>query len=500
MTEITAPAGFFWDNAVSPTTATDLITAVEAAESNVNNALISEENAAASATAAASSAMSASGSQTAAATSETNAANSATAAAGSVTSANTAASAAANSATSAATQATIATTQASNSLSSANAAASSATAAANSATNAATSATAAAASATTASNAAATIPAPSVGRKLNFIRVNNSGNAYEVQTAAQVATDIGALNDVGRNKLHNALFRIAQRGVGPFAFNGTYTLDRWQIALNTDTVSVTKQALADADRTAIGDEEAFSALQNVFTGNAAAGAYNYVVQKVEDLQRLAGKTVSVSFWAKAASGTPKIGVSIDQFFGTGGSPSSTVNGNGTAVTISATWARYNVTLAIPSVIGSTLGTNSDHYTALNLWFSSGSTNATRAGSVGVQSGTVQLWGTQLEVGSIITPLEKVDTQSDLAKCQRFYINGQSLTVGGAAANGNAIHIPVYFPVTLRATPTGNAVLTGGSGYTGVSIGSTSTTNMDVTTTATSTVYVAALTYNASADL
>jgi hypothetical protein len=50
---ISAPAGFFLNDAVTPVTATDLLAAVATASANVNNALISEQNAASSATAAA---------------------------------------------------------------------------------------------------------------------------------------------------------------------------------------------------------------------------------------------------------------------------------------------------------------------------------------------------------------------------------------------------------------------------------------------------------------
>lgn len=44
----------------------------------------------------------------------------------------------------------------------------------------------------------------------------------------------------------------------------------------------------------------------------------------------------------------------------------------------------------------------------------------RAGLIGVQSYTLQLWGVQLEIGSVATALEMPDPQQDLAKCQRFY--------------------------------------------------------------------------------
>jgi len=453
VTEITAPAGFFWDNAVSPTTATDLLTAVAEAEANVDNALQSAIDAAASATAAASSALTAMGSQTAAATSETNAATSASTAATSATASAGSATAAASSQTAASSSATAAAGSATTAASSATNAANSATNAANSATNAATSATAAASSATTASNAAATIPGPLVGRALNFIRINASGNAYEVQTPAQAAADLGALNDYGRNKLHNALFNIPQRGNGPFTSAGM-TLDRWGLALTTDSNSVTRASLNDTDRSQIGDEEALSALQNTFTGTSGATALSAVYQRIENARRLAGKSVTISFYAKAASGTPKVGISLDQNWGTGGSPSAAVNGSGASVTISSTWARYNVTISVGSSSGKTFGTNGDDYTQLNLWFSTGSASQARSGAIGVQSGTISFYGVQLEVGNVVTALEKSDPQIDLAKCQRFYATA-AFSMALYANTGAATWQIFTHPVPMRATPTAN---------------------------------------------
>jgi hypothetical protein len=302
------------------------------------------------------------------------------------------------------------------------------------------------------------VPGPTSGTALDFVRINAAGTAYEVQTPAQVLTDIGgapllaATDNIGRNKLHNPLFNIAQRGAGPFT-TSVYTLDRWQLALNLDTASVTQNALADADRTAIGDEEATYSLQNVFAGNAGAAAFDVIIQRIESVRRLSGKTVTVSFYAKAATGTPSIGVSIDQVFGTGGSPSATVQGAGTAVPISTTWTRYSLQLAVASEAGKTFGTTvGTDYSGLNLWYSSGATNATRAGSIGVQSGTIQVWGVQLEIAAAVSALEKPDPRYDLSNCQRFYAIGTCRLASYGAA-GAAAGFTQTFPTTMRATPT-----------------------------------------------
>lgn len=266
-----------------------------------------------------------------------------------------------------------------------------------------------------------------------------------------------AQRNVGRNLIHNALFTVAQRGVGPFTLNGVYSLDRWLVNLVTDTVTISQVGLVDADRAAIGDEEANAALQNTFTGNAAAGALNYLAQKIENVRRLANKTIILSFWAKAASGTPKIGLNMTQNFGTGGSPSANVLvlATGNSVTLSTAWTRYSTTITLPSIAGKTLGTASDS-TWVELWFSSGATLAARSGNIGVQSGIVQLWGVQLEIaapGQVApTPLEKMDAQQTLAVCQRFYVVGQLVAAGSVTA-GHGFTAQYSLPVDMRGPKT-----------------------------------------------
>ena len=260
-----------------------------------------------------------------------------------------------------------------------------------------------------------------------------------------------AYNDIGRNKVHNSLFNIAQRGAGAFSSTG-YSLDRWYLALSSDTSTVTQLQFNDAQRTTIGDEEANNCMAVAVNGNVAAGAYTIVYQPIENVRRLSNKTVTISFTAYANSGTPKIGVGLRQYFGTGGSPSSLVDLNATAVTMSATLTRYSVTIILPSISGKTLGSNNDHYTRLAFFFSSGATNNALAGNIGVQTGTtVVIWGVQLEIGTTMTPLEKPDAFFDLANCQRFYQIG-NFSRGGYIASTVVDSAPLLFPVTMRAAP------------------------------------------------
>ena len=323
-------------------------------------------------------------------------------------------------------------------------------------------------------------------------------NTTQIATTAFVAP---AFNDIGRNKVHNPLFNIAQRGTGPFT-TVVYTLDRWALSFTGDTDSVTQAALADADRIAIGDEEAVSCLQNAVTGVNSAANFSVIIHRIENVFRLSNKTVTVSFWAKAASGTPKIGVSIDQSFGTGGSPSAAVAGNGTAFTLSTTWTRYSGQFTIGSTSGKTLGTSGD-FTGLDFWFSSGATQATRAGNIGVQTATFSLWGVQLEIGSTMTQLEKPDPRFDLANCQRFYFAAGVLAASTGTTAGT-IFAQVALPVQMRVAPTVVGTNNSSSNVTSPTVvnSSTSPTSSVVGqgTCTSSGVYLLNTTYTASADL
>ena len=337
----------------------------------------------------------------------------------------------------------------------------------------------------------------------------NDGNSSQWVTAANMEglanaatkTDVAAAqNNVGRNLIHNPLFNVAQRGAGPFTAAGVYMLDRWANYIASDAASFVQFAVNDTDRAQIGDEAATWFLTNSFTGNAAATAANQVFQRIEGVRRLAGKTVTVSFYAKASAAL-KLGVSLDQSFGTGGSPSASLMGNGQTVQLSVAWQRISLSVALASAAGKTLGSNGDDSTTLNFWYSAGSSFNARSGSLGVQSGSIAIWGVQLEVGSVATPLEKLDPADDLRHCQRFYQTG---TVG-MVSNGTAGFSFGYtgqLQVLPRVTPT--YAVSGGNLVNCSSpliapFGSSSSYQAIVTATTTATVNFY-FNFSASADL
>ena len=265
----------------------------------------------------------------------------------------------------------------------------------------------------------------------------------------------------GKNKLINGDFFINQRGFTSNTVTQTYNFDRWYQAFAGGSQTVTPQTFT-AGAAPVAGYEGKNFVQVVTASQSAAGDYANYAQRIENVRTFAGQTTTVSFWAKAASGTPKVGVSGLQQFGTGGSPSGDVIITGSTVTLSTSWARYSVTLNVPSISGKTFGTTDNtSILRLDLWTSVGTT-ISGAGypAVGIQNATIQFWGVQWEAGSIATPFQTATgtIQGELAACQRYYYriaNGQAYSVFGAGAGSSATVIRIAIPThtTMRVYPT-----------------------------------------------
>lgn len=252
----------------------------------------------------------------------------------------------------------------------------------------------------------------------------------------------------GRNFLHNALFQVQQRGAGPWTAT-SYTVDRWLMSAAGDTVSCAPVAVTDAIRSAAGDEAFTYFLSNTITGSSAATAYSEFVYRSESVRRLSGKTVTLSFWAWSA-GSLQLGLSAANVYGTTGSPSPADVVTLPFVQLTPSVTRYSRTFTVPSAVGKTFGGAGTDFFQLQFWSSSGANNAPTAG-IGVQSGTVNIMGPQLEIGLAATPLEKVEPRYDLANCQRFYVV-QAGYLYGLALSATDISVLWTFPVPMRAGP------------------------------------------------
>lgn len=301
-----------------------------------------------------------------------------------------------------------------------------------------------------------------------YVYENDGTSSQWVQVQANSALDASIQGRVGAlesqaialgtyspNYIINGAFDFNQRGLTSTTNTG-YGFDRWA-TYNSGGTTYSAQTFTPGAAPVAG-YEGINFARIVTSGQSGTSAYTQLAQKVEDVRSLAGKTVTVSFWAKAASGTPKVSVELQQNFGTGGSPSSSVETYAGQVTLSTSWARYSITAGVPSISGKTIGTAvNSSFTQVSLWTSVGTDFNSRAGSIGIQSNTFDFWGVQLEQGSIATAFRRnsPNIQAELAACQRYYYrvtgaSGIQLGTGIAfAGSGGFFNVP--YAVTMRTT-------------------------------------------------
>ena len=251
--------------------------------------------------------------------------------------------------------------------------------------------------------------------------------------------------------------------------------DRWTNDNSGSTKSHSQVACTDTER-ALFNASYFS--RTVVTGVAVANNYVIKTQKIENIYKLAGKTVTLSFWAKA-NGNKKLGISSEVAYGTGGSPSSELLRAGfqQVLDLTTVWKKFTITVTLPTAVGKTLGTDGAHtsYNRITFWFDAGSTIAPIyiPGMI-QQSGTFDIAQVQLEEGSVATPFEQRPYGLELSLCQRYY---QLFYMFDNILANQWLRKTVYLTTSMRVMPTVSNVtsIVGGTSYS-VTLGTTNNTN------------------------
>jgi hypothetical protein len=251
----------------------------------------------------------------------------------------------------------------------------------------------------------------------------------------------------GKNKIINGNFGVWQRGttftvpVGSWQFNA----DRFQCytSYTSGTTTVTQQTFTPATAPVAGYEgQYFLRMTAATVGNNPIN----IRQLIEDVRTFAGQTVTVSFWAKASATTAST-IAMRQDFGSGGS--AYVEQTST-LSVTTSWTRFTLTFTLGSMSGKTIGTGS----SLQFWLL---TNANFTAGA-----TLDIWGLQVEAGSVATPFQTASggsPQAELAMCQRYYFRTTSgvdygtVAFGGIGATTTAGAAFLKYPVTMRTNPT-----------------------------------------------
>jgi hypothetical protein len=251
-----------------------------------------------------------------------------------------------------------------------------------------------------------------------------------------------------RNALHNGDMRIDQRnnGAAQTITAGAalaYTVDRWYAYCTG--ANVTGQRIGGSA------PDIFAYRLTGATSNTAVGFGQRI--ELANSSHLAGKSVSLSAFISSSSLTSLTWTAYyantADTFGTLASPTRTQIATGT-FTISSILGQKTATFNIPSAAT----------TGIEIVFTGGALLASQ---------TLTFTAAQLELGSVVTPLERRPIGTELALCQRYY---QRITSGGTATrfgmgiapNASTMEVVFNLPVSLRATPAIGSFTSTGSGF------------------------------------
>ena len=291
------------------------------------------------------------------------------------------------------------------------------------------------------------------------LAVGNNGETLVADSSATTGLRWQGDWNTGKNKIINGDFVINQRAFSSTTSTATYTFDRFVTRINGTGTSTFSAQTFTAGTAPVAGYESTNYLRIVTSGQSGTDVNTAIDQRIESVRTFAGQTITVSFWAKAASGTPNIVPSLTQVFGSGGS--SDVWTTTTKQAISTSWARYSFTFNVPSISGKTIGSGDN--LRVRIWVSAGTDVNSFTDSLGIQTGTFEIWGVQAEAGSVATPFTTATgtLAGELAACQRYLPVVSALSNGNNgdvfcgyiyAANSGIVTIP--FPTAARVRPTG----------------------------------------------
>jgi hypothetical protein len=241
--------------------------------------------------------------------------------------------------------------------------------------------------------------------------------------------------------------QIWQRGTSFSGLTGAavLTADRWRFGAGAgNTVAVGQSAPIPGGPTT-GEPEGTRWLALSITRSVTASSASWLSQNIEDVRTAAGQTVVLSFDINTAVPTTNtFSVGIVQQFGTGGSPSAAVNPAETfySTSVSRAWERKTLTIAIPSVLGKTLGTNNDH--SLQIYF---------AIPISYGNQAVQFTNFDLRLGTV-APAQflRRPIQEEFALCQRYYQSYTYIAIQQYASAAQSVIASLILSTRMRASP------------------------------------------------
>ena len=309
---------------------------------------------------------------------------------------------------------------------------------------------------------------------LGFIREYFNGTSY---ITADYLTPDGYYNSTGirvdtvdatdkRNYIIDSQFRSWYEATSQTS-SGYGGATMWRADHNLQAKTISRQAFTLGQSDVPGAPKYY--LRHSLTTSAGANKYSKVSQRIENVELLANKDITLIYYAKADA-AKNMAIELVQNFGTGGTPSAEVTAIGAQlVPLTTSWQQIVIPISVPTVSGKTLGTDGNDYLEVNLWFDAGATYDPRTGSLGNQSGVFDISNFYLIEGNYpsVSHLPRIRSEEEeFSKINRYAAMSYNYntTIGTAtttaavldyhAASGtDDSSIKVDFRERMRITPT-----------------------------------------------
>lgn len=306
---------------------------------------------------------------------------------------------------------------------------------------------------------------------VNAITDANAGNTTTINGVTP-----NSANVVGKNRIINGNMMIDQRNAGASVTpgEGIYTLDRWE-AKQTTASKFSVQQSTSSPPVGFTNYARCTSLSAFSVGSSDQFGLRQIIEGLNHSDLNWGsadaKTITISFWVRSSL-TGTFGCSLYNYAGDRSYPFTY------AISSANTWEKKTVTIAGDTsgtwpttstagiVLFFSLGSGSSVSGTAGAWSGSFLASATGATSVVATSGaTLDFTGVQLEVGESATEFEHRPYGTELALCQRYYLNACSVvtTTGQYLAH-------LRLPVQMRANPSiGTITFDAGTGATFLSV-------------------------------
>jgi hypothetical protein len=246
---------------------------------------------------------------------------------------------------------------------------------------------------------------------------------------------------------------------------------QWRVSSVGTTYSVARGTFEEGHSSVPGSPRYYLTVAT----NSVTGGGNYcrISQPIEDVRVYSGRSVAVSFWARAeVSGTP-VAVAFEQYFGSSGSAS--VSGIGrTKLTLTDTWQRYQVIADINSDAGKTIVASYGTCLDMQIWIDAGSDYSAVTDAIGQGSRTVHITNATMVIGRVAIDTDSKTDRTESLDLARYYSTAGAAAVSAPSGSGLwcAQTVPAgslqYFPAVrfrpvMRVPPTVTIVNPAASG-------------------------------------